>query len=391
MKILRTDVVFDASAKTITFTDAVELERLMLITNVTDNVIIYNFADSAKGGTIATTVLTLTFDTTTMADTDELQVWYWSTDKEPIGYVEGNTPINPEGVLAMYIDSGTGEAKTITAGQPLPVTLGSNVVIDASTSNLAVESGGFIQNIDTTLLSVDSKIPVLGQALSASSTPVVLASDQSSIGVSVTNFPLSFGVSVTNFPSTYTILPGASLTFGLNVNPTIANSSFGVSVSNFPALYTIIPGASLNVGLIGGLSINNSGFGVSVSNLVNVGVTNVVTVRHSIDSLMNGVTSISPNFKDISAGSSGDNTIISPVAGRNIRVLQYSLTVGVSNNIKWSNGVSNLSGVMPFGSPGGIANPYTPIGLFETGISRPLLLNLAAGGSIAGHLTYVLV
>ena len=81
MKILITAYTFDASAKTITFTDynPVVLDSVLLITNVTDNIIIYNFADATKGGSVATNVLTLTYDTTAMADADDLMIYYDDT------------------------------------------------------------------------------------------------------------------------------------------------------------------------------------------------------------------------------------------------------------------------------------------------------------------------
>ena len=77
MKVLFQDYTFDAATKQITFntTDVVSLNQVLVITNVTDNVIIYNFADAAKGGTIANNVLTLTFDTTAMSNTDSLQIF----------------------------------------------------------------------------------------------------------------------------------------------------------------------------------------------------------------------------------------------------------------------------------------------------------------------------
>lgn len=77
MKVLFQDYTFNAATKQITFntTDVVSLNQVLVITNVTDNVIIYNFADAAKGGTIANNVLTLTFDTTTMSNTDSLQIF----------------------------------------------------------------------------------------------------------------------------------------------------------------------------------------------------------------------------------------------------------------------------------------------------------------------------
>lgn len=78
MKRLVTDYVFDASEKTVEFLtySPVLLEGVLLITNVTDNIIIYNFADPLLGGTVATSTLTLTYNTTTMSDTDNLQIWY---------------------------------------------------------------------------------------------------------------------------------------------------------------------------------------------------------------------------------------------------------------------------------------------------------------------------
>lgn len=77
MKVLLQDYVFNAATKQIIFntTDVVRLEQLLVITNVTDNIIIYNFADAAKGGSIANNVLTLTFDTTSMSDSDSLQIF----------------------------------------------------------------------------------------------------------------------------------------------------------------------------------------------------------------------------------------------------------------------------------------------------------------------------
>ena len=73
------DYTFTAAAKTVSLDNyiSIDIENILLITNLVDNVIIYNFADPTKGGTVAGNVLTLTYDTTTMSDTDELQIHYW--------------------------------------------------------------------------------------------------------------------------------------------------------------------------------------------------------------------------------------------------------------------------------------------------------------------------
>src|SRR3990172_1269268 len=75
-KLRLTGATFDASLKTVThasFSD-VTLAGIQLITNVTDQIIIYSFADTAKGGTLSTDTLTLEYDTTSMSDTDELMI-----------------------------------------------------------------------------------------------------------------------------------------------------------------------------------------------------------------------------------------------------------------------------------------------------------------------------
>jgi hypothetical protein len=78
MKILITNYTFNAASRTVTFLgySRILLDSVLLITNVTDNVIIYNFAGSGKGGIVSGNVLTLDFDTTTMSNSDSLQIYY---------------------------------------------------------------------------------------------------------------------------------------------------------------------------------------------------------------------------------------------------------------------------------------------------------------------------
>ena len=78
MKMRLTSYTFNPSAKTITFPvfPSLTLNGFLLITNVTSNVIIYNFADSTVGGTLLNNVLTLTYNTAAMGAADSLQIWY---------------------------------------------------------------------------------------------------------------------------------------------------------------------------------------------------------------------------------------------------------------------------------------------------------------------------
>lgn len=88
MKRMIQNYAFDKTAKTVTLLDytSVDLEGLLLITNVTDGAIIYNFADPAAGATVADNVITLEYDTTAMDNSDKLQVYYDDPDYLPTSF-----------------------------------------------------------------------------------------------------------------------------------------------------------------------------------------------------------------------------------------------------------------------------------------------------------------
>lgn len=76
---------FNNVSQTITFSGfRAELERLLLITDTTNNTIIYQFNDALKGGTLSNNVLTLTYNTNVVgfANTDKLQIFYWSEEPQ---------------------------------------------------------------------------------------------------------------------------------------------------------------------------------------------------------------------------------------------------------------------------------------------------------------------
>ena len=100
---------FDASAQTIVIDGNFQLRKLQLITNVTDGVIVYNFADPNKGGTVSynstndETTITLEYDTTSMSDSDELQIFvdipedkveFGETYTDPVSKLRVSTPEN---------------------------------------------------------------------------------------------------------------------------------------------------------------------------------------------------------------------------------------------------------------------------------------------------------
>lgn len=78
MKIPIENYIFNAAARTITFPSYVniKLEGILIVTNVTQNNIIYLFNDPTKSGSVVGNVLTLTFNTTTYNNTDKLAIIY---------------------------------------------------------------------------------------------------------------------------------------------------------------------------------------------------------------------------------------------------------------------------------------------------------------------------
>ena len=78
--------LFDASEREVVIPGGIQREQLILITNVTDNKVIYNFSDPELTATtyeistdirnVVTTRIVLAYDTTSMSDTDKLQIVY---------------------------------------------------------------------------------------------------------------------------------------------------------------------------------------------------------------------------------------------------------------------------------------------------------------------------
>jgi len=77
MKTLITDYLFSPNTKQITFNNIsnIKLEEILLITNCTTNQIIYSFADPNAGGTVTSNIMTLDYDTTSMNQSDSLQIF----------------------------------------------------------------------------------------------------------------------------------------------------------------------------------------------------------------------------------------------------------------------------------------------------------------------------
>lgn len=80
-KLIGSDIgtyTFNATTGQITLSglaDYLTLSQLLLITNVTDNIIIYNFANPSLGATISNNVITLEYNTSSMSNDDALMIF----------------------------------------------------------------------------------------------------------------------------------------------------------------------------------------------------------------------------------------------------------------------------------------------------------------------------
>lgn len=92
MKTLVKNYTFDPATKQITITNltTLDLEQLLLITNVTDNIMIYNFADPSIGASVSGNVITLDYNTASMNAADDIQIFIDipnSSDLETLGNI----------------------------------------------------------------------------------------------------------------------------------------------------------------------------------------------------------------------------------------------------------------------------------------------------------------
>lgn len=77
------------------------LDQLLVITDVTQNIILYNFADPLAGGTFNnnTQVLTLDKSSSGLLSTDVLQIWAWVADTPK--QVTGTSPFTQQNPIVV--------------------------------------------------------------------------------------------------------------------------------------------------------------------------------------------------------------------------------------------------------------------------------------------------
>lgn len=103
-----------------------------------------------------------------------------------------------------------------------------------------------------------------------------------------------------------------------------------------------------------------------------------------------GGTVVTPKFAVIAASGSGDNTLVTAVTSKKIRVLNYVLVANGTVNAKFkSSTTTDKTGLLYLVANTGVAAAHAPTGLFETASGEALTLNLSAAIAVGGHLSYI--
>lgn len=317
MKILVSNYTFDASEKKITFTDynPIVIERVLLITNITDNIIIYNFADPTKGGTAATNVLTLTYDTTSMSDTDKLQIFYDdSSTTQPIsGTVTANAGTN------LNTSSLATSAKQLPDNHQVTVSnIASTPVITGFATSAKQDTG------NTSIASIDNKTPALGQALAAASVPVILPAATISTltpPAAITNFANETGGNLASIKTNTDKIPSLGQALGSASVPVVLPTA-QITTLTPPAAITGYSTettlAAINNKMVSGTDIGD----VTINNASGVAAVNIQDGGNSIT--VDGTVAVTND---------GINTIAGAVSGTEMQVDVVAALPAGTNNI----------------------------------------------------------
>lgn len=271
----------------------------------------------------------------------------------------------------------------VTPTNPMPVSVGNFPATQAvSAAALPLPAGAAIA----------SKQPAIGAAGSPAADVLTVqgapAMAPLKVDGSATTQPVSGSVAVSNFPAVQAV--------SVNNFPAVS----AVSVGNFPAVQAVSGSVAVTGAVAANANLILAGSPVATNNPVPVtsvaalppGTNTIGAVISQVATgvVYNGTTGLTPKFAAIAASATGDNTIVSGVAGKKVRVLKYTIVTSgaVVAKFRTSSG-ADLTGAMALAANSGVGGAFCPVGLFETSPGDALLLTLTGGGGVAGHLTYI--
>jgi hypothetical protein len=175
-----------------------------------------------------------------------------------------------------------------------------------------------------------------------------------------------------------------------------SGNPLGVRITDGIDQATVTAGGELNV--VVGASTNNIGDVDVLTQPARDRTTDNVGAALVSDVLMVDTTAEIPKFVNIDTATSGNNALVSAVAGKDIRVIALFLAASGAVDVYLNDGTANILGgtrkvkLDNTGAAGavGFSLPFNPVGWAETAaVNRPLNLNLSAAVGVAGCLVYI--
>lgn len=98
---------------------------------------------------------------------------------------------------------------------------------------------------------------------------------------------------------------------------------------------------------------------------------------------------LTPTRIRVNLSSTGDNTVVSSVTGKKIRIIGGALYAAGQNDLEIKSGSSTILTDIPFVANFGTATTFSAYGDLETASGEALVFNLSTTNDITGYLTYV--
>lgn len=264
----------NAAGNTVTFNAAIDKNKLLTIVNTTANVEIYTANDESNGGKldVSNTVLRVDYDTSSMNDSDLLQVIY-----EGVASTALASQSTLAAVLAKIIAAPATEASLLTALtflSAIQAQLAASIAVNPISGMAGIDGGAGATSTRTTrvVLASDGTLPLPAGAATQTTLAAVLAQLQATLSVTQSG---AWTITATPPKASSANTPAIVTSGGDVIASNPARKSWGITnLGTNPLFIRMATGASSSVFhfcLAPGVA-NDDGFGASVSDDIYTGV-----------------------------------------------------------------------------------------------------------------------
>lgn len=231
---------------------------------------------------------------------------------------------------------------------------------------------------EASLASIDTKTPTQGQKTMAASSPVVIASDQSTLPVSAASLPLPTGASTAALQSNVQSAPGTPQTVALTIQGNAASVAVPVSVSSLP-----LPTGAATAALQS-----------NVQSAAGTSATTLITVQGSVTGVAQPISAATLPLPTGAATAANQtnasqktqivdgsgNVIASTSNALNVDVINFPATQPVSGSVTANQGTANtIASAWPVKPTDGTnSQAYTAAGEAKVSVTSPLGQQAAA-------------